>query len=181
MSDIEEKETIVLLADLLASQLGLNPNLVFIYNQKWMIPNVPGLFIEIAENAFRPFGQSSEFVDVPADNTGVTPQPAQLVENQVVCMQEVYTVTLYSRNALARRMQSRLPMALNSVPAQQLQEKYSFQIGSLPLSFVDVSRTEGAAILSKYAYTFQLLRSYTQGFIVEYFDKFQFPGLILNP
>jgi len=173
----EQKETISLLAALIAQQFGLNPKMVFLYNQRWTIPNTEGLFVEIAENAFKPYGSSNGFESSAADGE----KPAQLIENQVVCMQEVYTVTLYSKNALARRMQPRLLMALKSVAAQQMQEKYSFQIGVLPLSFVDVSSTEGSAIVSKYAYTFQVLRNYTQSFIVEYFDKFDFPELVINP
>lgn len=174
---IEEKETISLIAALIATQFGLAPTRVFIYNQKWKIPPGEGLFVEVAMNAQKPYGSSTGFEDIPQ----TADAPAKLIENQVTSMQEVYTVTLYSRNGDARRMQPRLLMALASVASQQVQEKYSFQVGRLPISFVDVSSTEGAARLNKYAYTFALLRSYSQSFIVDYFDKFQFPNLVINP
>lgn len=174
---IETKETISIIAALIAQQFGLLPARVFIYNQKWKIPAGEGLFVEVALNAMKPFGSSTGFTDIVATDDA----PAKLVENQVTSMQEIYTVTLYSRNSDARRMQPRLVMALASVASQQLQEQFSFQVGKLPLSFVDVSRTEGAAMLNKYAYTFALLRSYSQSFIVDYFDKFQFPNLLINP
>lgn len=178
------KETAVILAELLQTQLGLPDGRVFLSNQKWIIPNDSTLFVEVAPTTPRPFAAGMTYEDgLSVDAAG---QPvAVLFENQSVNVQEMVTVTIFSRDGSARKLatQAGLTFCFASTQAQQLQEFYAMQFSLLPQSMVDVSRTEGAARLNKFAYTLIVLRAYTRQFIAESFKSYANPpdSLIIDP
>ena len=177
-------ELIKVLADLFTSELCLEPIIVpgsqpqprvFIYNQKWKIPPVDGMFICVGFLYAKPFGATLSYQTDPA--TG------GLIEVQGSNTQETYTVEAFSRNGEARERMHEIPMALRSTACQQLAERHSFKVGFIPSSFVDASETEESAILNKYVATFSVLRAHTKSKPVDYFDKFENPPkfLITNP
>ncbi len=161
------------LADVLELQFEL-PGRVYLYNQPWTIPPDEGLFLVLGILASRPFGSSIHYE---------TADDGSLEEVQGQQTQETYTVTLFSRDASARQRRQEVVFAFNSTAAQQLAEKLSFKFGILPTAFVDVSTTEGSAMLNRYVYTFNVLRAYERRRRCEYFTQFQIPPktLIVNP
>lgn len=169
---IEDKvELIKALCDLVQSQLNLKTGSFIIYNQKYNIPTDDGLHGYIGFLRAKTFGSSLNYENVPADGD----QPASLREVQSLNQQETYTINLYSRDGSARQRNHEIIFALHSTACQQMQERYSFRMGYVPLSMIDVSHVEGAALLNRYSLTFQLLRAYTRIKPIEYFDKFTIP------
>jgi len=174
-----------LLAQLLIDQLGLNKNpdvpQVFIYNQKWEIPTVDGLFISIALLSEKIFGTSNRQYWSPQDNNGAGGMREEITQN----VQETYTIDLFSRDASARQLRFQVVAALHSTEAQQLCEQYSFKIATQPTSFIDLSEVEASARLNRYQCTLNVLRSYLQDNAIAWFDKFNIPPngkqLVVNP
>lgn len=175
-------ETIVLLAGLLESELELLPTenpdhkRVTIYNQKWRLPPLDGVFISVSIVYQRPFGLAKREVDDP-DN------PGAMLEEQIVSVQEAFQIDIFSRDDSARTRKEEVVFALNSTGAQQLAEKWAFKIGNVPPSFVDLSSVEASARLNRYAISFNVLRAKTRVRRIEAFTIFQNPprGILINP
>lgn len=72
-------------------------------------------------------------------------------------------------------------MALNSTLAQQMMEKHAFKLATLPVSFRDLSGLEGASRLYRFQADVALLRVRRKENVVQYYDKFAGPALIINP
>lgn len=169
-----EPELITVLCDIIQRELDLPPGRVYAYDEKYTLPTDSDLFIDVAFLSGRPFGSSMRYENDSQN---------RLVEVQYSCIQESYTVNLFSKNEQAMRRRHEVIFALHSTYAQQQAEKYSFKFGFIPSSFVDVSKAESAAMLKRYSLTFSILRSYSRNRVVEYFDHFQNPPqtLITNP
>jgi len=180
MSDVPPTDNVELmkaLCALLESQLQLAPNHVFIYNQKYDIPVDDGLYAYVGFQRSVPFASSRKEENVPATDT----TDAYLQEVQTMNVREFYTINLYSRSASARQRNHEIIFALHSIQCEQLQERYAFKMGYLPMSMHDVSHVEGAAIINRYQLTFSLLRAYTRTRPIEYYSTFTIPPtLIIN-
>jgi len=168
------------LADLFAKEMGLQDR-VFLYNQRWNIPKEEGLFMEIALVGTKPYGANTRRYSRDRVEGSVTYQ--ELVEEISVPYLSTVTLTLFSKDESARHRQIEVVQVLNSTPAQQMMELKQCRFSTLPMSFVDVSETEGSGRLNKYAYTFTLFQSQSRERIVEFWNKFENPPktLLVNP
>lgn len=169
-------ELIKVLAFLVQEHLQLEENRGVIYNQKFDIPSDDGLFFAVQYVSEKRFGTSKVYVNDPTED-------GTLLEIQGSQTQELYQIDLYSRDSSARERKHDILFALNSTLSQQLQEQYSFQIGSLPAAMTDVSQVEGAARLNRYALTFRCLRAYRSERRIPAYTVFELPPKILltNP
>lgn len=167
-----DPETIVILAGLLQSQMGLEEGVVSIYNQKRRLEPKSGLYLDVACVGFQPFGVVSRPRNDPAD--------PDMIEAQSVSQQEVVQVDIFSRNEQARLRRVEVIFALTGVAAQQASEQYGLRIGRIPPSFVDASQGEGAARLNRYALTFNVLRTYFMERRAPTFSKFQNPPQLIT-
>lgn len=173
-----EVELMKALCALITSQMNLKEDAFIIYNQKYNIPTDDEIHGYIAFVRAKPFGSSLSYENAPA----VGDEPPQLQEVQSLNQQETYSINLYSRDGSARQRNHEIIFALHSTACQQLQERYSFRMGYMPMSMNDVSHVEGAARLNRYALTFQLLRAYTRTKPIEFYTQFQIPpALTVEP
>jgi hypothetical protein len=154
------------LCELIREQLDLSENQVWIQNQKRMISESPGLFVEVAMISSRPFGSSYHCDD---DEAGV------FTEYQSINMMETYAIILYSRDESAMSRAWEVVAALGGVMAQQLQETYGFRIGELPSSFLDTSALEASARLFRQDLQFNCQRAYYKEKSVNYYNQFSIP------
>lgn len=171
MSD--QREKIKIIADLIYSEMDLR-NDVILYNQEYPTPPKDGLFVAISMLADTPFGASVQ--QIATEEEG-------LIEHQTVNVRETYQILSYSQDSSARLRRHEIIWALKSNAAQQAAEKYSFKIGYLPTSFVDVSEVEGTSRLNRYALTVSVLCAYSRERRVEYYNQFQDPPvtILTNP
>lgn len=166
-----EYEINTLLCSLIQSGLALSDQHVWIYNQKQNIPDRAGLFVCVSLTGAKPFG----------NNARPQTQPnGDFVEIQSVNVQETYTVTLYSRDESAYSRAWEVLAALGGNAAQQLQERYHFQIANLPTAFVDTSALEASARLFRQDITFNAIRLRSKTNVIEYYNKFQVPPAIFT-
>ena len=170
-------EIIKVLADLIESELELPPQppRVFIYNQRWKLPNYEGMFVLIEFLGSKVFGSRLGYVNSADGET--------LLEVKSHNTQETYQVKVFSADSEARVRNHEIVLALNSTAAQQLQEKFAFKLANLPIAFNDISEVEASARLNTYAIRFNALRKYEVSKPVEFFDQFPQPTkpILTNP
>jgi hypothetical protein len=167
-------EYIKVIADLIQTQMDLAPNRVYLYNQAWNIPPDDGLFVNVGLISKKPFGLSKTYQSVTEEMGG-------LLQVQMMNVQETYSVLIFSQNNTARIRNHEILYALNGDAAEQAQERYSFKIGYLPTSLMDVSEIDGASRLNRYNLTFNILCGYSQSRRVEYYSTIQDPFIYTQP
>lgn len=168
--------TLVLIAGLLASQLGLPvtpQGRVFLYNQKWNIPPDDGLFVVVNFTGEKIFGSDLSYENDPVSGN--------LNETKTVNARETYTINLFSRNAEAITRKHEVIFALHSTAAQQVAEKYSLQFVPVPAFVNDTSKLEASAELNRTSLTVQVLRAYSQTNVSQFYNSFSNAALLTNP
>lgn len=165
-----------LLAQLFRDYMSLKEDHVLIYNQKFKLPDDPGIFVTVAFLAEKTFGTNKRYKDNPETAGG-------RIEVISISKQQTYTVNIFSKDETALERKDEIVAALVSDRCQQMAEKHAFRVAPQPLSFVDLSATEGATRLNRYAITFNVLCWSTSERLIEYFDKFQNPPqtILINP
>lgn len=159
--------------ELFRSFMGLDTEQVVLYNQDWKIPADQRLYLSVGFLSERPYGSSRGYQN--------SDDGKALLEVLELHSQEVYSVNVYSFGPEALARKEEVLLAFHSTQAEQLMETYSFKLPNLPLSFTDVSQVEGAARLNRYQITFAVLRTRSRTNVVQYYDKFSDPSLLINP
>lgn len=133
------KLTIDHIRDILVKELDIDGERVNMYNQKFIIPPVDGLFIYVSyKGTPQVISSRNAFSDVAG----------QATETQDVNTQEDLAVSLFSKNLEALTRKEEVVMAIASIYSQQVQEAQNFKIFGKP-SIADLSYLEGAAMLNR--------------------------------
>lgn len=160
-----------LVCDILKTQLGLDDNHVYLWNQKLFQPTDSSLYVAISLSSCKPF--SNNIYPLSTDGSQVT---------QYTSMYGQLEFDIISRGPAARDQKELIPLALNSIYSQQQQEANGFYIGKLPVTngFINLSVIDGAAIPYRYriSYALQYLVTLTQS--VPYFNQFSTPEVVTN-
>jgi hypothetical protein len=156
-------EPIKQICNILQTQLGLTNEQIWIYNQKRDIPNDFGTYLVVNYLGQRIIGNVCKEY---ATNNG-------LIEYQSVHSLANLAVDVFSRGSGARDMRDQILMALNSTYAQQVQEKYGFQIARNSFQVTNTSEVEGVAELTRYSISFNVTYMSETNKSIEYFDTFE--------
>lgn len=165
-------EPIKVVADILRVSMGLKPDQVLLYNQKFRIPPDDRLYISVGVLGTKTFGASTHY--------GVDPLTGDLTETQRVNRQELLSVTLFSQSSEARTRNWEVPAALVSTYSEQQQEANSIKIAQTPVAMSDVSQVDGTARLNRYVLTIPVLAAYTKTQPTEYYSEFRQPEIFTN-
>lgn len=87
----------------------------------------------------------------------------------------IMQIDIYSRNNEARQRLAEVQMALKSVMAKQLMDKYQFKIGEISRA-TNLSGLDGGSDINRYTIRFNCLCWYEKDTIIDYYDKFSFEG-----
>lgn len=155
--------TLELFCDVIRTEMGLDPDQVYIYNQK-ISPIVDSrLYIAVGINSDKYFGNTNKF----------EPTIAGMDEVQTVNCMSNLSLDIVSRNDDARNRRSEIVLALNSKYSQNQQELNSFNIGKIPGVFTNLSKEEGAAIPFRFNINVNVQYFEKKVRPVAYFDVFQ--------
>lgn len=163
-----------ILVGLFRGYMELAKDQCVVYNQKWKIPPDKRLYMMIASTG--PVKQYGATAALRNSDDGL-----ELYEDVAVASREMMTVEIYSRSQEAVERKEEVMMALASTQAQQLCEHWALKLARIPLTFVDVSAVEGTARLNRFSLTFALLRTRTKSTLIESYNQFQKPALVINP
>jgi len=151
-----------IICNIIQKYMGLCDDQIWIYNQRRKIPPTQGLFIVIGMVSTVPFGNNQRYL-------GTIGNYRQEISQM---MQETLSINLFSYDDSAVYRLPEMIGSFQSTYAEQLQEKYAFQIGVVPSSISDTSFLEASAILFRQTVTIKVLRSYSKVSESEFYDTF---------
>lgn len=143
--------------------MKLSSEQIWVYNQRRKIPPTEGLYIVVGMISTQNYGNNNSYS--PSLPTEYNQQTSQM-------MQETLSINLFSYDNQAIE---RLPEALGalaSIYSEQVQEKYSMQIGRVPTAINDTSYLEASAILFRQTITLRVLRAYSQITTADFYDNY---------
>jgi hypothetical protein len=146
------------ICDILAHEMGLTDDQIWIYNQKQDIPPGTGLFVSVGQMGITVYGANRK-------TEGITEKLSQM-------LQETLSIEIYSNDTSALSSLPAVIGALGSTYSLQTQEKYGFKIGAIPTTINDTSFLEATAILYRLSLTIKVLRAYEAQKDIEYYGTF---------
>lgn len=166
------EELIQAIGKILRTEMALRENQTVIQNQAFRRPKDNRLYLAIGLIGGRTFAAKTQYVNDPVNG--------ELTQVQGINRQELLSIRAYSKDEEALRRNWEIPVALNSITAQQSQEEFSYKIGNIPLSMVDISSGDGARRLYEYSLTVAVLVAYRKTASAQFFDSFQSPEVHSN-
>ena len=136
---------------------------VTIYAQNIKLFNTDKLQITVKTLTAREYSNRIEYI--PNDDGGLT-------EVQDINQGRMMQIDVYSRNNEARQRFWEVSAALKSTYAAQMQDLYSFKIGTIT-NDINLSGLGGGSDVNRYTLTFEVLVHYQKSKAIDYYDKFQ--------
>lgn len=160
------REAAKIAADILASEMELDPQHCLLGDQKWDIPADKGLFVVVFAQAAPPYGGVT-FID--KDETSST---FGREVQQATVLHDI-RVEIMSFDNSARVRATEVGLAFNSLYAQELSEKYNISIGRTQPA-VNASDSEPTGRLQKFVTHTNMtqLHQKVKATQAKYFDKF---------
>jgi len=143
-----------LFCDIIRTEMGLESDQVFLWDQKFTIPNDSRVYVAVSILSCKVFG------------TKLT------LDNQSVSMKAILGVDIMSRNFDAVTRKEEVVMALSSHYSESQQELNSFYIASQPSAFTNLSQEDGAAIPYRFNLTIAIQYSVSKVKAAPYYDTF---------
>jgi hypothetical protein len=138
---------------------------VTIYAQNIKLFNTDKLQITVKTLTAHDYSNRIEYIQDPEN-------PEQLLEVQNINQGRMMQVDVYSRNNEARQRFWEVSAALKSTYATQMQDLYSFKIGTIT-NDINLSGLGGGSDVNRYTVTFNVIVHYQKSKPVDYYDKFQ--------
>lgn len=151
---------LMLLCEIIQSELGLSNGRVYVWDQKLPQPKDSGLYVAVSVPSVKPFGASNRY------------NPTTNESEQFVSVQAAIEVDIISRGPDARDRKEEIILALDSDYSRRQQDANSFSIGRLSNRFINLSEVDGAAIPYRYKASFQMQYAFVKYQETEYFDTF---------
>ena len=157
------RESMKVLADILANGFSLDGKYVMLYNERRKIPSTyKDLFIVLSIVSTKIIG----VVNRPQD------KESGLSQVQGVAKNEMIQIDIMSVNSSARTQNQEVIIYLNSLYAQQQCELYNIKIARIPLQTNDLSALEGSSRLNRYGITINVKSTFNKVVDAEYYNDF---------
>lgn len=132
-----------IIVDVLAKQLSLATDRVFVRDQNLKLKPDDGIYIVVGMVGEQPIGVANS----------IETTESTIKEVQQVVTQEMVQIDILSRSNAAILRRWEIFAALSSVYCVQKQEENAFKIFKIPSSFANTSGTEGGSNLNKFSIT----------------------------
>lgn len=166
----------IILCDIIATDMGLDPTRVVVYNQNWKSPKDDDIYIVVAEGSSRIIGNTNRFE--PADPGAEPPT----VDREVKCVSvsTTYNVEITSRNTDAKYRKSEILAAIGSDYSEQKQELNQMRIFRTN-QILDLSFIEGRSALHRYQIPVIINSVQVHENPIITYDKFQETQVLAEP
>lgn len=143
---------------------------VTIYAQNIKLFNTDRIQITIKTLTARDYSNRIEYIENPKPEA---PDGSDaFLEVQDINQGRMMQIDVYSRNNEARQRFWEVSAALKSTYAAQMQDLYSFKIGTIT-NDINLSGLDGGSDINRYTLTFEVLVHYQKSKAIDYYDKFQ--------
>lgn len=158
-------DPLLLVCDILQTELGLANGRVYIWDQKLFQPTDAGLYVAVSVLSCKAFGNINSH----------TPNGGGLSSDQSVNMFANLQIDIISRDNSARLRKEEVLLALASDYSEQQQEANSFYVSRLPpgAQFNNLSSPDGAAIPYRFVIGVGIQYCFTKSQATDYMDTFQ--------
>lgn len=155
-----------MVCDIIRKELGLSEDQVYIYNQKFTVPNDSRLYICVGLLNSKPFS-NTRYVD---GETVI----------QSVNIHASLSISVMSKGSLSRNKKEEVIMALGSIYAEKMQEANNFYIAKLPSGFLNITDNDGMAMVNHYNTTAVIQYAQRKVSVSDYFDTFTLDTILTN-
>lgn len=161
--EINTLSPIGLLADIIKTEMSLENDQVFLYNQEFNIPPDERLYVILRAASVKPFSNNNEH----------EPNGDNVDSIQFASFSSLIDITLMSKSDEALLRKEEVILALNSDYSLSQQDANLIYVPKLPTQFVDVPDIEGGGRLFRYVITLNI--HYTESKILKskFYDKFE--------
>lgn len=156
----------LILADIIQAELGLAGDRVVVYDENFVAPSDPEIYVIIRKNPARVISSSNEF---DSDTNE---------EVKSVVLNETYDVEISSQNRTAQERHPEIIMALTSTYSERQQEDNAIRIFRTR-EIVDLSLIEGASALRRYLIPVIINRVVTKRTAIVPIESFQEPEVVI--
>lgn len=136
------EEAIVIIRDIIKTELSLTDQNIWLFNQDYKIPVSEGLSVVLSSINKIPYANNNRFIENQTQ-TGIN-------QLQYILVSEQIDIDLFSKNREAQTRQFEVIMAFNSYYSREQQEKYQFKIAQINQPFINISEVEGSGMLNRY-------------------------------
>lgn len=157
-----------LFCDVIMREMNLDQSQVYLFNEKYDVPNDSRLYIAVGVFNPKAFGNSNK-MDANGNSF------------QVVNMMTTLSVNVMSRDRSAMDRREEVILALNSDYARSQCEINNFYISSIPVSLVNLSEADGDAVLNRFNISVNIQYLVMKTKAVPYFDTFSTVGVTTEP
>ena len=143
---------------------------VVIKAQNIKLFNTPRLQITVATLSNKVYSNrtyTKEIIEKDANNNDII----KYIEENHINEHRTIQIDIYSRNNEARQRYPEVQAALNSIYAQQLQDKYQFKIGIIS-NAINTSGLDGGSDINRYTIRFDCLSWFKKSKEIDYYDTF---------
>lgn len=160
-----------LFLDILKEEMDLADDQIWLWNQKFKVPKDSRLYVVVGILSCKPFGS---LLRPNSSGSGIN-------ADQTLNMMATLSIDIFSRSLEAVQRKEEIILSLASVYAEQQQELNGFSIARLPISFVNLSQEEGAAILYRFNISVNIQYLFRKTTAVDYFDDFSAATVVTEP
>lgn len=143
---------------------------VTIYAQNIKLFNTDKIQITVKTLTARDYSNRITYIENP--NPTEPDGSDAFMEVQDINQGRMMQIDVYSRNNEARLRFWEVSAALKSTYAAQMQDLYSFKIGTIT-NDINLSGLGGGSDVNRYTLTFEVLLHYQKTNTIDYYDKFQ--------
>jgi len=163
-----DKEPAAILVDIVRTYMSLQNNQVWQYNQEINIADSQSLYVVVHYLTSIPLSSVSNFEVVTVDDEEIG---REIISSM---SKEIYSIEIasFDRSAILRK--DEIIQALKAGYSQNQQAQYGFRIFPLPVTFNNVSRQVGGAMLNRFMIDIALMVTRSSTRDLDYYTNFPF-------
>lgn len=167
------EEAIVVIRDIIKTQLGLDNSNIWIFNQDIKIPDTSGLFVVLETVNRIATAVNTKFVENDTQD-GID-------EMQYLNFQEEIAIDLISKDRAAQTRQGEVVLSFDSLYGREQQELYQFKIAKINQPFINISEVEGTGMLNRFRLTVTALTWQERKASTVFYDNNFDPEITTDP
>lgn len=132
------------ICQILKEYMNLKENQIYIYNQKYILPNIKDCLISVGEQGEQIYSNQVEYKKLLNDKGEI-----EAIEESKLYKQLSVSIIIYSYDFTAMKRKDEILMAIKSNIGQRIQEENNFKI-AITGNFNNQNELDGDKILYKY-------------------------------
>ena len=162
---MNDLKTLQVICDIIKEYCNLKKEQIYIYNQKYIIPNTTDAFVSVGLMG------TTDYANNSINNN----------ENETVYLHKLLSVDInvYSYDFQAMTLKDKISMTFKSYTAEKKQELYAFKIQN-QLNWRNINEIDGDKILYRFNTNINVLSMVKNENIIDFYNKQNLNKFIIN-